>query len=241
MSAAAGYDRAAAAFAISLGAHHDATGGHVRRVRRLALTLGRAMGLLPVDLANLADGALLHDVGKLCVPGELLDKLGRPTAEEWERLRSHTWRGAEMVRDLYPTDVVRVVAEHHERWDGSGYPLGLRGGAIDLNARIFAVADAFDAMTSDRVYRAGRPYDHARAELERCAGRHFDPRVVEAFKLVPAAEWESLRRRKHAAAAGDGGSSRTRAASTSKAAAAAPHARRARPGNFGNRARIRHF
>ena len=193
MSAAAGYDRAAAAFAISLGAHHDATGGHVRRVRRLALTLGRAMGLLPVDLANLADGALLHDVGKLCVPSELLDKLGRPTAEEWERLRSHTWRGAEMVRDLYPTDVVRVVAEHHERWDGEGYPAGLRGDEIALGARICAVVDTYDAITCDRVHegrlRPGAPYAVAAYEIAQWSGRQFDPRVVTAFLKVPREEW----------------------------------------------------
>jgi HD-GYP domain-containing protein (c-di-GMP phosphodiesterase class II) len=89
----------------------------------------------------------------------------------------------------------RVVAQHHEKWDGSGYPLGLKGEEIDLNARIFAVADAFDAMISDRVYRRGRSYEEAAAELEAFAGRQFDPRVVEAFRRVPPAEWDEIRRR----------------------------------------------
>ena len=217
------------------------THGHSERVVSFSLRLGREFGLNEGQMRSLELGSLLHDIGKIGVPDAILRKPARLTEEEWREMRLHPVYGQQILSGIgFLEGAARVVAQHHEKWDGTGYPAGLKGGEIDLNARIFAVADAFDAMTSDRVYRAGRPYDHARAELERCAGRHFDPRVVEAFKLVPAAEWESLRRRKHAAAAGDGGSSRTRAASTSKAAAA-PHARRARPGNFGNRARIRHF
>ncbi|HEY0005836.1 MAG TPA: HD domain-containing phosphohydrolase, partial [Pyrinomonadaceae bacterium] len=89
----------------------------------------------------------------------------------------------------------RVVGQHHERWDGTGYPLGLRGEEIDLNARIFQVADAFDAITSDRVYRQGKPYEAAAAELDNWAGRQFDPQVVAAFHRVPVEDWEELRRR----------------------------------------------
>src|SRR5205085_6415924 len=89
----------------------------------------------------------------------------------------------------------RVVAQHHEKWDGSGYPLGLRAEQIDLNARIFSVADAFDAITSDRVYRRGRSYEEATAELDSFSGRQFDPDVVEAFRRVPREEWNELRRR----------------------------------------------
>jgi HD-GYP domain-containing protein (c-di-GMP phosphodiesterase class II) len=217
------------------------THGHSERVVSFSLRLGQEFGLDEGRMRSLEFGSLLHDIGKIGVPDAILRKPARLTEEEWLEMRLHPVHGQQILNGIeFLEGASRVVAQHHERWDGSGYPAGLRGEEIDLNARIFAVADAFDAITSDRVYRAGRTYEAALAELERCAGRQFDPRVVEAFGRVPREEWERLRRRKHAAAAVDGGSSRTRAASTSTAAAA-PHARRARAGNFGNRARIRHF
>ena len=109
-------------------------------------------------------------------------------------MRLHPLHGKNILREIpFLEGAARVVAEHHEKWDGSGYPVGLEGEDIHINARIFAVADAFDAMVSDRVYRAGRSYAAAREELERCAGAHFDPQVVEAFKQVPPREWEELK------------------------------------------------
>jgi HD-GYP domain-containing protein (c-di-GMP phosphodiesterase class II) len=115
----------------------------------------------------------------------------------------------------------RVVAQHHEKWDGSGYPLGLKGEEIDITARIFSVADAFDAMTSDRVYRRGRPYEAAAAELDEYAGRQFDPEVVRAFHRVPPEDWEEMRARslealrERAAAGQRGGNAASRDASAS--------------------------
>ena len=115
-------------------------------------------------------------------------------------MREHPLHGQKILRGIqFLEGAARVVAQHHEKWDGSGYPLGLRGAQIDLNARIFAVADAFDAITSDRVYRAGRAYEAALAELDTCAGAQFDPAVVAAFRRVPRQEWDEIRRRSLAA------------------------------------------
>ncbi|MCA1620053.1 MAG: response regulator [Acidobacteria bacterium] len=198
------------------------THGHSERVVGFSLRLGLEFGLDREQMRSLEFGSLLHDIGKIGVPDAILRKPARLTEEEWREMRLHPAHGRQILSGIeFLAGASRVVAQHHERWDGSGYPLGLRGEAIDLNARIFAVADAFDAMTSDRVYRTGRTHEAALAELESCAGRQFDPRVVEAFGRVPREDWERLRRRKHSAAAVDGGPSRTRAASTSTAAAAA--------------------
>jgi len=213
------------------------THGHSERVVSFSLRLGRELGLGEEETRSLEFGSLLHDIGKIGVPDAILRKPARLTEEEWQEMRLHPVHGRQILSGIeFLEGAARVVAQHHERWDGSGYPLGLRGEEIDMNARIFAVADAFDAITSDRVYRSGRGYEAALAEMEKCAGIQFDPRVVEAFRRIPPAEWERLRRRK-TAAAGDGGSSRTRAAISSPAA----HPRHAPLGNFGNRARIRHF
>ena len=108
----------------------------------------------------------------------------------------HPWHGRQILRGIeFLKGAARVVAQHHERFDGTGYPRGLGGAEIDLNARIFAVADAFDAITSDRVYRAGRSYDAAARELQQEMGRQFDPEVVAAFLRIPPIEWEALRAR----------------------------------------------
>ncbi|HEX8339235.1 MAG TPA: HD domain-containing phosphohydrolase, partial [Pyrinomonadaceae bacterium] len=145
---------------------------------------------------SLEFGSLLHDIGKIGVPDAILRKPARLDEEEWVRMREHPLHGQKILRGIeFLEGAARVVAQHHERWDGTGYPLGLSGAQIDLNARIFAVADAFDAITSDRVYRAGRSYDEALAELEAHAGRQFDPHVVEAFRRVPCEEWEEIRGR----------------------------------------------
>jgi response regulator RpfG family c-di-GMP phosphodiesterase len=230
------------ALVAALEARDSETHGHSERVVAFSLRLGRECGLGDDQMRSLEFGALLHDIGKIGVPDAILRKPARLTEDEWREMRLHPEHGRQILRGItFLEGASHVVAQHHERWDGSGYPSGLKGEEIDLNARIFAVADAFDAITSDRVYRVGRTYEDALAELGRCAGRQFDPRVVEAFGRVPAEEWERLRRRKHAAAAGDGGTSRTRAAATTSPAAAAPPRRRIRLGNFGNRARIRRF
>src|ERR1051325_4119283 len=182
------------------------THGHSERVVNFSLRLGQELGLDKKQMRALEFGSLLHDIGKIGVPDAILRKPAKLTEEEWTKMREHPLHGRKILGGIeFLEGAARVVAEHHEQWDGSGYPLGLKGEEIDLCARIFAVADAFDAMVSDRVYRTGRSYEAALAELESCAGVQFDPRVVEAFRRIPRQEWERLQRSRPAAAASDGG------------------------------------
>jgi HD-GYP domain-containing protein (c-di-GMP phosphodiesterase class II) len=159
---------------------------HSARAVVFGSAIGRACGLDAISLRALELGALLHDIGKIGVPDAILRKPGKLDSREWERMRRHPRDGRGILLGLsFLEDAARVVLQHHENWDGTGYPLGLRGEEIDLNARILAVADAFDAMVSDRVYRPARSYEAAVEELDRCAGMQFDPLVVEAFHRVP--------------------------------------------------------
>ena len=170
---------------------------HSKRTVRISLLLGRECGLDHSELRSLEFGALLHDIGKIGVPDNVLRKPGKLNDFEWAMMRRHPLLGEEILRGLRFLDDARtIVAQHHEKWDGSGYPLGLRGEEIALSARVLFVADAFDAMTSDRVYRPAKSYDEAVAELDSCAGTHFDPRVVAAFHRFPRADWERLTRGK---------------------------------------------
>ncbi len=172
------------------------THGHSERVVTFSLRLGREYGLSSAEMKALEFGSLLHDIGKIGVPDAILRKPAKLTDEEWERMREHPLHGQQILRGIKFLDgAARVVAQHHEKWDGSGYPLGLKAEEIDVCARIFSVADAFDAITSDRVYRKGRDYEVALAELDEWAGRQFDPKIVEAFHRVPPEDWEELRRR----------------------------------------------
>jgi len=171
------------------------THGHSERVVTFSLRLGREYGLTSSQMKALEFGSLLHDIGKIGVPDAILRKPAKLTDEEWERMREHPVHGQQILRGIkFLEGAARVVAQHHEKWDGSGYPLGLQSEDIDICARIFSVADAFDAITSDRVYRRGRSYDAATAELNEWSGRQFDPKVVEAFHRVPQEDWEDLRR-----------------------------------------------
>src|SRR6185295_9285494 len=169
------------------------THGHSERVVTFSLRLGREYGLSSHEMKALEFGSLLHDIGKIGVPDAILRKPAKLTDEEWIKMREHPLHGQQILRGIkFLEGASRVVAQHHEKWDGSGYPLGLKGEEIDLNARIFAVADAFDAMTSDRVYRKGKSYEAAAQELDEWAGTQFDPKVVEAFHRVPKRDWEVL-------------------------------------------------
>ncbi|HEV2862236.1 MAG TPA: HD domain-containing phosphohydrolase [Pyrinomonadaceae bacterium] len=172
------------------------THGHSERVVNFSLRLGRELGLDAERLRSLEFGSLLHDIGKIGVPDAILRKPAKLTEGEWIKMREHPLHGQRILLGIeFLEGAARVVAQHHERWDGSGYPAGLRGEQIDINARIFSVADAFDAMVSDRVYRRGRPYEEAAEELERFSGSQFDPAVVGAFHRVPREEWDEIRRR----------------------------------------------
>lgn len=171
------------ALAATLELRDDVSGGHADRVARLGLQFTRRVAPRLGDEPTLEYGFLLHDLGKIGVPDAILLKPGRLDAEETEQMRRHTVLGEEIVSHVpYLDDLARqVVGSHHERWDGSGYPRGLRAEEIPLAARIFALVDAFDAMTTDRPYRLALSIDDAREELERGVGRQFDPVLTGAF------------------------------------------------------------
>jgi len=181
------------ALAVAVEAKDGYTGGHIHRVHALGLLLAQALVPDDVDDPQLAYGFLLHDVGKLAVPDAVLMKPGKLTDEEWELMRRHSEAGLRILSEIPFLDrALDVVVHHHERWDGGGYPRGLRGEEIPLWARIFAVVDSVDAMTSDRPYRAGMPLDDALEELRRGAGSQFDPACVAAFAALDVARIEAL-------------------------------------------------
>ena len=172
------------------------THGHSERVVTFSLRLGYELGLEPEQLRALEFGALLHDIGKIGVPDAILRKPASLTDEEWLRMRLHPLHGEQILRNIpFLTGASRVVSQHHEKWNGSGYPLGLKEQEIDLNARIFSVVDAFDAIVSDRVYRTGQTYEEACGEITKSIGIQFDPQVVAAFLRVPKEDWETLHQR----------------------------------------------
>ena len=167
----------------SLSRHDRMTRGHCERVRAHTDLIAEELNLSAHDANKLRWAALAHDVGKLFVPSEILNKPGRPDETEWEILKSHAIHGERLITPLRPWlgDWADAVGSHHERWDGDGYPRGLSGANIHIGARIVAVADAYDVMTSTRSYKKPISAEKARAELARCAGSQFDPNVVRAF------------------------------------------------------------
>jgi putative nucleotidyltransferase with HDIG domain len=176
-------------FATTLGVLSDAleakdsyTAAHADDVADMAVDVARRLGLRNEELQTVRYGALLHDIGKIGVRGEVLNKPGRLTEHEFEEIKQHTVIGAKMLERIpFFAPVQPIVRSAHERWDGNGYPDGLAGEAIPLGARIVCVCDAFHAMTSDRPYGKARSVEEAAAELRRCAGTQFDPRVVDAL------------------------------------------------------------
>jgi cyclic di-GMP phosphodiesterase len=172
------------------------TESHSRRVHGYSLATARACGVSDDQLIDIEHGVLLHDIGKIGIPDGILLKPGPLTPDEWNVMRRHPEIGKCLIETIpFLRGAVPIVYHHHERWDGSGYPLGLEGDAIPLGARIFAVADAFDAMTFDRPYSKAISFEAAKAEIQRCAGSHFDPRVVEAFSRVPDPLLAEIRRK----------------------------------------------
>jgi putative two-component system response regulator len=163
------------------------TRGHVERVCQLALDMARALHWDAEALAVLEFGALLHDVGKVLVPRSILNRPGKLLPEEWDILRRHPLDGAQMLSGVdHLRGAIPYVLYHHERWDGAGYPHGLAGTDIPVEGRLLAVVDAYDAMTSDRAYRAALGSEVACAELHRLAGQQFDPAMVEVFGSLRA-------------------------------------------------------
>jgi putative nucleotidyltransferase with HDIG domain len=161
------------------------TAGHSRRVQRLALAIGRELGLSHAELAVLGLAALFHDIGKLAVPDAILLKPSGLDAEEWPLMRLHAAEGARIIDRLgFLADAVPAIRHHHERFDGAGYPDGLRGDEIPLGARIIHVADASDSMLTSRSYRAALPTSEVLLELRRRAGAQFCPRCVAAVERL---------------------------------------------------------
>jgi response regulator RpfG family c-di-GMP phosphodiesterase len=172
------------------------TRGHSDRVVAYCLRIGKELGLTQRDMIGLEQGALLHDIGKIGVRDSILLKKGPLSSSEWVEMREHIHHGLQIIQGIdFLSGAQPIVGQHHEKFDGSGYPQGLYGDAIHIHARIFAVADAYDAITSDRPYRASRPYRQARAEIVMNSGTHFDPDVVDAFLRVPETELQEIRAR----------------------------------------------
>ncbi|MEP7201625.1 MAG: HD domain-containing phosphohydrolase [Ilumatobacteraceae bacterium] len=168
--------------------HHDPlTRGHSERVRALSDLLAAQLQLPEEDREKVRWAALLHDIGKLRVPGEILNKPGKPTADEWTLLKTHPAEGLELIRGPIADwlgDWARAVGEHHEQFDGSGYPAGLSGTDISYGGRLVAVADVFDVITATRSYKKPMTIQEARLEITRCAGSQFDPDMVRAFLQI---------------------------------------------------------
>ena len=168
---------------------------HSRRVALYSRKIAEACGVDGAELDVIEQGALLHDIGKIGVRDSILHKPAKLTPEEWVEMRMHPEFGYRMLAKMpYLHAASLIVLQHQERWEGNGYPQGLKGDQICLGARVFAVADTMDAICSDRPYRKGRPLQVAKEEIRRCSGTQFDPRVVEAFLGIPDEAWDEIRR-----------------------------------------------
>jgi HD-GYP domain-containing protein (c-di-GMP phosphodiesterase class II) len=174
------------------------TAGHSRRVFWYSIKIAEALGgrddELSNEFCNLAMGAWLHDIGKLGIPDGILLKRGALTDEERKVMQQHVQIGCDLVKGIpFLADAAEIILTHHERCDGSGYPRGLKGAEIPLGGKVFAVADSFDAMTSERPYRAALPFAVALREIEQHTGTLFDDSVVKAFLSIPISRWEAIR------------------------------------------------
>jgi putative nucleotidyltransferase with HDIG domain len=188
------YDITLEAMGNALDLRDEETEGHSRRVTAYTIALAQAMGLESEELRTISRGAFLHDIGKIATPDRILLKPGKLSKDEMTIMKQHCERGYEMVHKIpFLRDAAEIVYAHQERFDGQGYPRGLRGEEIPLGARIFAIADALDAMTSDRPYRRGTTFAAATAEIRQCAGQQFDPQIVEVFLAMPSETWPGLR------------------------------------------------
>ncbi len=161
------------------------TGKHAERVAAYGIEIARTLGLSRPDGPEMEFGFLLHDIGKVAIPDAILYKPGALTADERRTMSRHPAIGAEIVHGIeFLSEAIKVVRSHHERWDGGGYPDGLRGELIPIAARVFAVADVLDAVTTDRPYRPASTFSEAREMIVAGAGTQFDPRVVQAFSSI---------------------------------------------------------
>lgn len=187
------YDATILEFATAMDRRDSETAGHCRRVAEYTTLIARELGLAQEDIDAMMNGALLHDVGKMAMPDSILRKPGPLTLTEWNVMRLHPEEGYRMLRHIaFLASALPIVRHHHERFDGRGYPQGLEGAAIPLAARVFAVADALESLTSEHPFRPAATLAEARDEIARCAASQFDPQVVEAFLLVDVRELERV-------------------------------------------------
>jgi len=189
------YEDTLQALGAAIDLRDNETAGHSQRVCRYSLEMARSMGWSDKLLGSLAKGAYLHDIGKLGVPDGILLKPGPLTADERRVMQRHAQIGFDLVKgNTFLADAAEIVLAHHERFDGYGYPRGLKGEEILLGARIFAVADTLDAITSDRPYRRASSFESAHETIRRLSGSQFDPHVVNVFVGIPAETWPTIAR-----------------------------------------------
>ena len=189
------YDHTLEVLGAAIDLRDSPTAGHSRRVFLYSIEIAKAMGGLENQMRNIAMGAWLHDIGKLAISDAILLKPGPLTDEEREIMQRHVQIGYDLVKGIpFLADAAEIIFAHHERCDGSGYPRSLKTEEIPVGARIFAVADTFDAMTSDRPYRRALPFETSREVIERGAGKHYDSQVARVFLSIPGETWEVIRR-----------------------------------------------
>jgi HD-GYP domain-containing protein (c-di-GMP phosphodiesterase class II) len=190
------YEDTLRALAAALDTRDTETQGHSARVSEYTVAIARRMGVGEPEITDIRRGALLHDVGKIGIPDAILLKPGKLSPEEWVEMKRHPWIGHRILSGInFLERSLPIVISHQERFDGSGYPRGLRGEEIPLGARIFAVVDTLDAMTSDRPYRRALTYEDAREEIIRNSGVQFDPEVVKIFLTISPEAWEEILRK----------------------------------------------
>jgi cyclic di-GMP phosphodiesterase len=189
------YEDTLQALGAAIDLRDDETAGHSRRVCRYSLEIARAMGWPDEQLKSLARGAYLHDIGKLGIPDGILLKPGPLTEGERKYMQQHVQIGFDVIKDIpFLADAAEIILMHHERYDGGGYPRGLKGEEILPGARIFAVADTLDAITSDRPYRRATSFESALDTIRRLSGSQFDPQVVNAFLSIRGDIWPAISR-----------------------------------------------
>lgn len=189
------YDLMLEALGNAMRLKHPETAVHAQRVTAFSISIARVMSLNPEAIRVTARGAFLHDIGKLAVPDRILGKTSPLNGEEMEIMRCHCRRGWEITTGIpFLKEPAEIVHSHHENFDGSGYPRGLKGEEIPLGARITAIANALDTITSDQPYRAARPFSAAIDEIQRCSGSQFDPEITKVLLKMPENIWSDLRK-----------------------------------------------
>lgn len=192
------YDYTLEALGDALDMKDAETQGHCKRVTAFTIAIAQKMGLPKEEISVIARSAFLHDIGKMAIPDRILNKPGKLTPDEVDIMKEHAYRGYSILSKIpFLIEAAEIVYAHQERYDGTGYPRGLKGDEIPLGARIFSIADTLDAMTSDRPYRAAQSIQAAREEIESWSGRQFDPGIVKIFREIPNKFWEDLRKEIH--------------------------------------------